>query len=106
VRGVQVVAYDPSGSPDSLAALGENLRFAPSATACIEQAEIVVIATPWREFEEIPAMQWARKSSPRTIIDCWRTLKNVADIEGIRYVTLGTGVVEAPVAKLTGSPTS
>jgi hypothetical protein len=30
----------------------------------------------------------------------------VADIEGIRYVTLGTGVVEAPVAKLTGSPTS
>jgi predicted dinucleotide-binding enzyme len=50
----------------------------PSAAACIEQAGIVVIATPWPEFAEIAADQWMRQSAPRTVIDCWRTLENLA----------------------------
>jgi UDPglucose 6-dehydrogenase len=90
-RGVPVVAYDPAGSANASVALGQKARLAATPQECIEQAAVVVLATPWPEFSRIPANQWARHSPSRTVIDCWRVLKHLDHYESLRYIPLGTG---------------
>jgi UDPglucose 6-dehydrogenase len=90
-RRVPVVAYDPAGNQNAAKALGGELRIAETPQECIEQANVVVLATPWPGFREIPAEQWARHSPPRVVIDCWRALKHLSGYDGVRYLGLGTG---------------
>ena len=90
-RGVRVIVYDPVGSKNSLSAHGENGRFAPSARECIAQSDVVVLATPWKEFLDLTATDWARPGSPRIVVDCWRVLKYLAHVNGVRYLCLGSG---------------
>jgi predicted dinucleotide-binding enzyme len=89
------VAYDPAGNQNSALLLGQRVRFATTAQECIEQAAVVVLATPWREFSSIPAEQWARHSPTRTVIDCWRLLDPSRFGSGTRYVPLGIGLRRA-----------
>jgi UDPglucose 6-dehydrogenase len=88
---LRVVVYDPSA--DAVRALGahKNVRCASSARECIEQSGVVVLATPWQEFREVPAEQWARHSPARAVIDCWRVLNHLEGVDGVRYVRLGFG---------------
>jgi UDPglucose 6-dehydrogenase len=91
VSGLHVIVYDPSA--DAVRALGsfKNVRCAISANECIEQSGVVVLATPWQEFREVPADHWARRSPARVVIDCWRVLNHLEDADGVRYVRLGFG---------------
>ncbi len=88
---IPVVVYDPSA--DAVRALGQNktVRCAASAQECIAQSEVVVLATPWQEFREVPVAQWARPQRPRAVIDCWRVLNHLDGVDGVRYVRLGYG---------------
>ncbi len=88
-RGVAVIAYDPVGEENSARVLGDKVRFAPRAEECIAEADLVVITTPWREFASIPGEQWARKGTPRIVVDCWRLLKHLERQPGVRYLVLG-----------------
>ena len=59
---------------------------------CIALASVVVIATPWPEFAQIPAIEWARHSPPRTVVDCFRrALPQLTAVEGVKYVSIGIG---------------
>jgi UDPglucose 6-dehydrogenase len=90
-RGVVVVAYDPVGGQNSLRVLGDKVRMAQTAQQCIDQGKVVVVATPWEEFTKIPGRQWACDSQQRTVVDCWRTLKHLEGVEGLKYLSLGIG---------------
>jgi UDPglucose 6-dehydrogenase len=92
-RGVKVLAFDPAYGNQSPVALSENFCFAASAGDCIAGSDVVVLATSWPEFNSIPRQLWARNSNdgPRTVIDCWRTLKFLHDDPGVRYFGLGLG---------------
>jgi UDPglucose 6-dehydrogenase len=91
LRGVPIVAYDPAGNANAALALGQEVRLAATPQECIEQAAVVVLATPWPEFAHIPPAQWATGSRNRTVIDCWRVLKHLDHHESLRYIPLGTG---------------
>src|SRR5215469_7168928 len=86
-----VIVYDPSS--EAICALGtrKNIRVAPSAEQCIAESDLVVLATPWQTFHEIPASQWASHSEPRVVVDCWRALSHLEGIAGVHYVKLGFG---------------
>jgi len=86
-----VIVYDPSS--EAIRALGtrKNIRVAPSAEQCIAESDLVVLATPWQTFHEIPASQWASHSKPRVVVDCWRGLSHLEGIDGVHYVKLGFG---------------
>ncbi len=88
---IPVVVYDPSA--DAFRAFGQNkmVRCAASATECIAECEVVVLATPWQEFREVPAASWGRPNQPRAVIDCWRVLNHLEGVDGVRYVRLGFG---------------
>jgi UDPglucose 6-dehydrogenase len=91
-RGVQVVAFDPAYGKNSPPVSHANLRFAQNATECIDASDVVVLATSWPEFNSIPRQEWlSRNHRPRTIIDCWRTLKFLHDEPGVHYLGLGLG---------------
>jgi UDPglucose 6-dehydrogenase len=92
-RGIPVVAYDPAGGANAARLLGQKARMAATPQECIEQATVVVLATPWPEFTRIPLDQWARHSPGRTVVDCWRVLKYLDRHETLRYIPLGIGDV-------------
>jgi UDPglucose 6-dehydrogenase len=86
-----VSVFDPSADAGRALAAHKTVRVAHSAGECIGQSSVVVLATPWPEFREIPAEQWARHSPPRTVIDCWRALSHLDGADDICYVRLGFG---------------
>ncbi|HEV2426205.1 MAG TPA: nucleotide sugar dehydrogenase [Terriglobia bacterium] len=101
-RGVEVTVYDPAGTGNAKCLLGENVRVAASAAECIRTAEVVVLATAWPEFSELPEEAWTAGASARTVIDCWQTVGHLRTCPGISYVRLGAG--EYAVSVLTNPP--
>jgi UDPglucose 6-dehydrogenase len=96
--GISVIVYDPSA--DAIRAVGQNktIRCTASAEECIALSDVVVLATPWQEFREVPAALWARPNRPRVVVDCWRVLHHLDGADGVRYVRLGYGgEAERPV---------
>jgi UDPglucose 6-dehydrogenase len=98
-RGHAVAAFDPEGHAQAAKMLGSRVHLTASAEECITQAGVVVLATLWPEFLNIPAESWARKSSPRVVIDCWRALGALESAEGICYVGLGNGLATGEAAQ-------
>jgi UDPglucose 6-dehydrogenase len=86
-----VIVYDPSADGGRALEQSNTARCAASAEECIAQSDVVVLATPWQEFREVPAAQWARQGRSRAVIDCWRVLHHLEGVNGIRYIRLGFG---------------
>ncbi len=93
--GVAVVVYDPSASPERVVASGQNITFAKSAEDCLAASSVAVLATPWQEFRDLAREKWLRANAGRTVIDCWRHLPHLQNVDGIQYVRLGFGASTA-----------
>jgi UDPglucose 6-dehydrogenase len=96
-----VVVYDPSADATRVFADYPSVLIATSARECVEQADVVV-ATPWPQFREVPASDWAQNGWQRPVIDCWRILGHLNGQQGIRYVHLGFGGEGERVAEMSG----
>ena len=68
-EGVDVTVYDPEAMPAGRKLLGSQVSFAESAAACAQCVDLLVVATPWPEFENAAA--WTVEGRPRVILDCW-----------------------------------
>jgi UDPglucose 6-dehydrogenase len=99
--GAPVIVFDPLA--DTIRALGmqKGVRCAASARTCIAESDVVVLATPWQEFREIPAVSWVSDGRTRTLIDCWGALNHLDGLTGLRYVRLGFGGSSARTAEVT-----
>jgi len=89
-RGIRVNAFDPAGMENARLALGESVQFTASAEECIHLSQLIVVATPWKEFIDIPAEKWGGAGAEKTIVDCWRVLKLNDKTAGVRYIGLGS----------------
>jgi UDPglucose 6-dehydrogenase len=89
--GIPVMVYDPSANAERVTASGKNITFAQSAVACLAACGVVVVATPWAAFRDLPAGSWTAAGGDRTVIDCWRYLPQLENAPGIHYVRLGFG---------------
>ena len=72
--GYSVVIYDPFALGSACAVLGDRVRAADSAEACVRAADVVVITTPWPEFRELSPRLFDRNGVKPVIVDCWRIL--------------------------------
>lgn len=90
-RGLAVSTYDPGFAQVVAASLPAGVTHAASAEACVGDADLVVLATPWPEFTRLPADLWARPAKPRIVVDCWRSLGQLRDRPGVDYLALGLG---------------
>lgn len=89
--GYDVVVYDPMAMDAARAVLGSKAIAAESAEACVRRADVVVIITPWPEFERLSADAFAKVGRKTVVIDCWRVLpeERIGAVAELRYI--GTG---------------
>lgn len=92
-RTVPALGYDPAGMDNARRHLGPGVRLATSAAECVRQADVVVLATAWPQFRQLPPDVWLSgpRATPRVLIDCWRALPELRELDGLRYVAVGIG---------------
>lgn len=88
---LSLVVYDPCADAAGVLGAHKTVRIARSSQECINQSDVVVLATPWAEFREISAEQWAQMDTRRVVIDCWGALSHLDGAKGVVYVRLGFG---------------
>lgn len=82
-EGFEIFVYDPALTNDSFRT--DELRFKPTAEACIEATDVCIVATPWEAFKKINSSVF----SDKFVIDCWRILNDDAIRNSSRYFPLG-----------------
>lgn len=110
-RNAPIVVFDPSVDASQALGAHKSIRVAPSAQDCIAQSTVVVLATPWQEFRDLPISVWMQPplsapsfhTQPRVVIDCWRALGHLEGSQSVRYVRLGAGSASARSATLTST---
>lgn len=91
-EAVPVVLYDPLAMDTARRALPNMPIFATSLQECVQQADVIVITTPWPQFKQIQATDLAQHLTRPVILDCWRILDAAEFEEVADYVTLGVGL--------------
>ena len=95
--GCEVRVYDPVALDAALEALGDLAEGSASVADLLAHSDVIVIATPWREFADLPIEAFERDRRP-VVIDCWRVLPEDGYGDGIEIVRLGRALEEsAPV---------
>jgi len=72
--GIRVGIYDPMGLSEARKILKDKVEYFDSIEDCLADADLCVIATPWREFKKLQLPKLAKKMRRPTILDCWRIL--------------------------------
>jgi UDPglucose 6-dehydrogenase len=93
--GYDVRVYDPVATEAALHALGALARGSSSVEELLADSDVVVIATPWREFAELPIEALERDGRRTVVIDCWHLLPDEANGGPIEVVRLGRAPEEA-----------
>lgn len=89
--GVSVVVFDPAAMDNARVSLDGLAVLASTASECVEKSDMIVIATPWAEFRQVPIEAWKRQGQPRIVLDCWRILAAEPARNFVKYIALGTG---------------
>lgn len=88
-RGYSVTVYDPLGMENAKQFLGNKVKYANSTAECLKNAQVCIIATPWKEFKRLRPRDFNLLHSPSIIIDCWRILNRNQFNGKIEYVGIG-----------------
>ena len=100
-RGVKI--YDPGAMEKYGRALaGENVSFFPSAATCAGASQVVVIDTPWNEFQQLRPEHLNTTMGTPSVVDCWRILDREMFESAANYVTLGIGYAPGRAAAPAG----
>lgn len=110
-QNLPVIVFDPAADASQALAGYKSIRIAASAQDCIGRSSVVVLATPWQEFRDLPLSVWIQpplsapsfRSSPRVVIDCWRALEHLESCQSLHYVRLGAGNASARGAAFTST---
>ena len=65
----------------------EQVATTDSLSACVAQSEVLVVATPWPQLAELPALL-TPESHVRAVVDCWSLLDD-ASVPGQLLVRIG-----------------
>lgn len=93
VSGVRVVGYDPLANEMARHELTDKVVLLEQVIPCLQQADVVVIATPDPEFRALKPDDFPRKNPPVVVYDCWRVLREkLESASHVRYIPLGVGI--------------
>jgi UDPglucose 6-dehydrogenase len=87
--GYEVSVYDPVAVDAALSRLPEDVHGCASGVELLERSDLVVIATPWPEFADLPFESRNGESQRRVVIDCWGILSEAEYGEAVEIVRLG-----------------
>ena len=90
IRDHSIRAYDPAAKTK---AAGINIIRTENAMSATEQADVLLVMTPWPEFSSISANELMKSMNGRVVIDPYRVLDGKGLVEtGFTYATLGEPV--------------
>jgi UDPglucose 6-dehydrogenase len=90
-RGATVNAYDPAAGANAAGQVA-RLRVVDDAASAVDGADVIVIATEWPEFRDLPWADWAAGRDRLLVVDGRRLLDAAAmRAWGWRFVQLGDG---------------
>ena len=72
--GHEVNVYDPVATEAAVRVAGRAAHGCASVEELLERSDVVVIATPWPEFADLPVEALAGGRTAPVVIDCWRLL--------------------------------
>jgi UDPglucose 6-dehydrogenase len=87
--GRDILVYDPMAMEAARVVLGDAPQYCGTAEECIRQADIVVIAVPWKEFLQIPDSAFTSRRI--VLIDAWR-IAPAAWRRATNYVPVGVSL--------------
>ena len=88
--GIRVVCYDPLARDAARNELKDKALVLDSVKACLDQADVVVIANADPEFASLTFEDFPQRSPPVQVIDCWRLLRPRLDgCANVRYRAIG-----------------
>jgi UDPglucose 6-dehydrogenase len=89
-QGVPVVVHDPAALEPARQRLCGRVSFAPTVRECVRQAHVVVITTPWPQFQKLSPKDLNCSLGRPVVVDCWRMLNPRRFQAAAQYVTLGS----------------
>src|SRR5262249_6682198 len=86
--GYRVIAHDPQAGDAGKSVLTDKVEITALAETCAEVADLLIIATPWPAFKDIPQEVFRRPNGRMFVIDCWRVLPpaDFADVVDLIYL--------------------
>ena len=81
-HGGKVRVHDPAALTNARARLGERVEYAQSPYEACEQADVVVIATAWPEYERLDWRRVAASVRGTQVFDCVRIVSS-ADVRNV-----------------------
>ena len=87
--GAAVIAYDPQALDNARAGVRDGMRLAASLADCLAVSDVVVVATPWAEFSELPQLLAKIADRAITVIDPWRLFSSDDFPEHVTYKPVG-----------------
>jgi UDPglucose 6-dehydrogenase len=88
--GIRVVCYDPLARDAARNELKDKALVLDTVMACLDQAEVVVIANADPEFARLTSEDFPQRSPPVEVIDCWRLLRPQLERSAkVRYRAIG-----------------
>jgi len=91
IQDHSITAFDPAAEADAV--MDSNIIRAKNAITATEQADVLLVMTPWPEFNSITADDLVKSMTGKIVIDPYRVLEGKDLIEkGFIYATLGEPV--------------
>ena len=89
-RGVDVMVHDPVATDAAREILTERVAVASTCRDCVSASDVLVIATPWKQFQQLESDLFD-DGRPRLLIDCWRLIDEHRLPGIVEYLPLGCG---------------
>jgi UDPglucose 6-dehydrogenase len=101
--GATVCAHDPAAMKEARHQLGDTIDYSETNYDCLKNADALVVVTDWNEYRH-PDFGRVKESLRRPVIVDGRNLYDPDKMRehGIRYYSMGRGVVERPAAVRVG----
>lgn len=95
--GFPVTVFDPAANREAGPQLDASITVAPSTSACLDRADVVLLMVPSAHFRAIPQILQAKPRPDLVVIDCWR-LFDRASLQGLaQLVHIGRAPADAIV---------
>ena len=89
--GYKVVVYDPAAMDNARRVLNDRVTYAQSMEACAAQVGVLVIATPWKQFQALRPQHLRQSNSRPVVVDWWRVLPPAVFEPTADYLACGKG---------------
>jgi UDPglucose 6-dehydrogenase len=92
--GAEVVAYDPQGMEEAKKVIGDTISYASSTTEALQDADVAVLATEWKEFCSLTPSQYKELLKTPVMVDLRNVFEPDAMAEhGFTYYSIGRSPV-------------